>query len=211
MVLSAFELLNTEHHPELPISVPSAHRLTEGQILRGSIRRLILTTDIMETWSNLPPLSSASLKTATLFSSDKAVTFITQISDAENNLKNVEDVPQSLGSFTNLLSLSGEGWVFKSEGFDLKLKIKSAEDLLQAISDEGFDTVDILVKEDNKYKARTIVLLGRDGSSLRIFYLAPGDEPTIHEFSIIWPSSTELRLSEESQRLNRNNWPRLNG
>jgi hypothetical protein len=83
----------------------------------------------------------------------------------------------------------------------LKLKIKSAEDLLQAISDGGFDTVDILVKEDNKYKARTIVLLGRDGLSLRAFYLTPSDEPTIHEFSIIWPSSTELRLSEESQRL----------
>ncbi|WP_227632669.1 hypothetical protein, partial [Klebsiella pneumoniae] len=83
---------------------PSAHRLTEGQILRGSIRRLILTTDIMEAWNNLPPLSSASLKTATLFSSDKAVTFITQISDVDNNLKNVEDVPQSLGSLTYLLS-----------------------------------------------------------------------------------------------------------
>ncbi len=201
MVLSAFELLNTEQHPELPNSVPSAHRLTEGQILRGSTRRLILTTDIMEAWNNLPPLSSASLKTATLFSSDKAVTFITQISDVDNNLKNVEDVPQSLGSLTYLLSLSGEGWVFKSEGFDLKLKIKSAEDLIQAITNEGFDTVDILVQEDNKYKARTIVLLGRDGLSLRTFYLNPGDEPTIHEFSIIWPSSTELRLSKESQRL----------
>ncbi|MCP5799004.1 hypothetical protein NL298_27420, partial [Klebsiella pneumoniae] len=80
---------------------------------------------------------SASLKTATLFSSDKAVTFITQISDVDNNLKNVEDVPQSLGSLTYLLSLSGEGWVFKSEGFDLKLKIKSAEDLIQAITNEG--------------------------------------------------------------------------
>ncbi|MCP6440244.1 hypothetical protein NL474_27755, partial [Klebsiella pneumoniae] len=108
----------------------------------------------------------------------------------DNNLKNVEDVPQSLGSLTYLLSLSGEGWVFKSEGFDLKLKIKSAEDLIQAITNEGFDTVDILVQEDNKYKARTIVLLGRDGLSLRTFYLNPGDEPTIHEFSIIWPSST---------------------
>ncbi|HBQ8528295.1 TPA: ThiF family adenylyltransferase, partial [Klebsiella pneumoniae] len=83
----------------------------------------------------------------------------------------------------------------------MKLKIKSAEDLIQAITNEGFDTVDILVQEDNKYKARTIVLLGRDGLSLRTFYLNPGDEPTIHEFSIIWPSSTELRLSKESQRL----------
>ena len=53
-MLSAFGLLNTEQHPELPNSVPSAHRLTEGLILRGSIRRLILTTDIMETWSNFP-------------------------------------------------------------------------------------------------------------------------------------------------------------
>lgn len=61
--------------------------------------------------------------------------------------------------------------MFKSEGFDLKLKIKSAEDLIQAITNEGFDTVDILVQEDNKYKARTIVLLGRDGLSLRTFTL----------------------------------------
>lgn len=201
MVLSAFELLNTEQHPELPNSVPSAHRLTEGQILRSSFRRLILTTDLMENLSNLPPLSCASLKTATLFSSDKAVTFITHISDAENNFKNVEDVPQSLGAFNHLLSLSGEGWVYKSEGFDLSLKIKSAEDLVQAISDEGFDTEDILVQEDSKYKARTIALLGRDGSSVRIFYLNPGAEPVLHEFSIIWPSSPELRLSEESQQL----------
>lgn len=201
MVLSAFELLNTEQHPELPNSVPSAHRLTEGQTLRSSFRRLILTTDIIETWSKIPPQSSVSIKTATLFSSNKAVTFITQISDAEKKLKNVKDVPQSLGSFSYLLSLSGEGWVFKSERFDLKLKIESAEDLVQAISDVGFDTVDILVQEDNKYKARTIVLLGGDGSLLRNFYLSPGDEPTIHEFTTIWPSSTELRLSEESQRL----------
>jgi hypothetical protein len=56
MVLNAFGLLNTEQHPEQPNSVPSAHRLTEGLILRGSIRRLILTTDIMETWSNFPPI-----------------------------------------------------------------------------------------------------------------------------------------------------------
>lgn len=201
MVLSAFELLNTEQHPELPNYVPSAHLLTEGQTLRGSFRRLILTTDIMETWSDIHPQSSASIKTATLFSSNKSVTFITQISDAENNLIDVKDVPQSLGSFNSLLSLSGEGWIFKSDKFDLKLKIKSAEDLVQAISDVGFDTTDVLVQEDNKYKARTIVLLDGDKSSLRTFYLNPGDEPTLHEFSNIWPSSTDVRLLEESQQL----------
>jgi ubiquitin-protein ligase len=43
MVRSAHRLISLETHPEEPQIVPSMHQLTEGQILRGSEHRLIIT------------------------------------------------------------------------------------------------------------------------------------------------------------------------
>src|SRR5690606_21411624 len=54
IVRSAHELLSTEQHPELPHAVPSAHRLTAGQSMRGAGRRFVATTELLATWMALP-------------------------------------------------------------------------------------------------------------------------------------------------------------
>ncbi len=68
-----------------------------------------------------------------------------------------------------VLSLSYEGWVFRSDYFSQRQSLDSVEALIQMLMMAGFNTDDVLVKEGDKYKARTIILLGKEWTSLRVF------------------------------------------
>lgn len=201
MVRSAHELLSTEQHPELPNTAPSAHRLTEGQDMRGAGRRFVATTGLLATWTALPLPSRTRLKSAIVYNLGAVVMFAAKVADAQDVLQDVADVPKGIATSLPLFSLSGDGWIFHSEVFNQRQSVESAEALVRVLAEAGFATDDVLVQEAGKYKARTIVLLGTALSSLQVFLIDSGEQPELLEHRIVWPSPSDFRLSEESQRL----------
>lgn len=202
MVRSAQELLSTEHHPELPNTVPSAHRVTEGQRMRGAARRFVATSEFLAMCTALPlPSTRTRLKSSTVYSANAAVMFAAKLADAQDVLKHVADIPEGLTKFGPLFSLRSDGWVFRSGILDQWQSVGSAEALIRVLAEAGFDTGDILVQKAGRYKARTIILLGTGWSSLRVFHIDSGEQPELVESRIVWPSPSDFRLSEESQQL----------
>lgn len=201
MVRSAHELLSTEQHPELPNTVPSAHRLTEGQEMRGASRRFVATASLLVTWMALPLPSRTRLKLAVVYNSGVVTMFATKVADAQDILQNVSDVPEGIATSLPLFSMPGDGWIFRSDVFDQHQSVESADALAQVLAEAGFATDDVLIQEAGKYKARTIVLLGSALPSLRVLLLNSGEEPELLEHRIVWPSPSDLRLSEEAKRL----------
>lgn len=201
MVRSTHELLSTEQHPELPHSVPSAHRLTAGQSMRSAVRRFVATAGLLTTWTALPLSSRTRLKSATLYHVGAVVLFAAQVADTQDVLQDVVDLPKGVANSLPLFSLAGEGWIFRSDAFDQRQSVDSVEALVRVLAEAGFTTGDILVLEAGKYKARTIVLLGTALSSLRAFLIDSGEESKLLEHRIVLPSLSDFRLSEEAQQL----------
>lgn len=201
MVRSAHELLSTEQHPELPNAVPSAHRLTAGQSMRSALRRFMATTALLDTLMALPLSSRTQLKLATVYSAGAVVMFAAKVADEQDMLREVADLPEGITASLSLLSLPGEGWIFRSDTFNQQQPIESAEALIQVLASAGFATDDILVQEAGGYKAKTIVILGTELLSLRVFLINSGEQPELLEHRVVWPSRSDFRLSEESQQL----------
>lgn len=201
MVRSAHELLGTEQHPELPNAVPSAHRLTAGQGMRGAGRRFVGTTELLTTLMALPLSSRTRLKSAIVYNLDAIVLFAAKVADAQDVLQAMADLPDGITTSIQLFSLSVDGWIYRSDAYDQRQAIESVETLIGVLAEAGFATDDVLVQEAGKYKARTIVLLGTKLSSLRVFLIDSGEKPELLEHRIVWPSTSDVRLSEEAQRL----------
>lgn len=79
----------------------------------------------------------------------------------------VPDLPAGISDSAHFFSLAGEGWLFRSDSFNRKASITSADELIQALTDAGLPTGNVLVQEEGKYKARMIALLGTEPDSLR--------------------------------------------
>jgi ubiquitin-protein ligase len=201
MVRSAYELLSTEQHPELPQTVPSAHRLTPGQEMRGAGWRFVATPDLLASWTALPIPSRTRLTSATVYNVSTDVMFVAKVADAQDVLQKVADLPEGIATSLPLFSLPGYGWIFRSGAFDQRQSIDSVETLLRVLAEGGFTTDDVLVQEAGRYKARTIMLLGTTLPSLRVFLIDSGEQPKLLEHKIVWPTPTDLRLSEEAQQL----------
>lgn len=201
MVRSAHELLNTEQHPELPHAVPSAHRLTAGQETRGAGRRFVATSELLATSMALPLRSRTRLKSAIVYNRDAIVMFVTKVADTQDALQNVTDIPGGVATSPPLFSLSGDGWIFRSDAFDKRQSVESVEALVRLLTEAGFAADDVLVQESGKYEARTVVLLGTELSSLRIFLIDSGEQPELLEHRILLPTLAESRVSEEARKL----------
>lgn len=201
MVRSAYDLLSTEQHPQLPNTVPSAHRLTAGQSMRGSNRRFVATVELLARLKRHPLQSRARLKTAEVYNTDAVVMFVSKVADTEDVFHDVADIPKGIATSFPLLSLPQEGWVFRSSAFDQLQPIESVEALTQVLENAEFVIDDILAQDADRYKATTIVLLGTEISSLRVFLINLRGQSELLEHRIILPSPSGLRLSEESQRL----------
>ncbi|GAB3507306.1 ThiF family adenylyltransferase [Pseudoxanthomonas daejeonensis] len=201
MVRSTYELLSTEQHPELPNAVPSAHRLTTGQDMRGAGRRFVATAELLPILAALPLPSRVRLTSATVYNADAVVMFVTKVADTQDVMRDVADVPEGIATSLPLFSLSGDGLMFRSDAFDQRQTIESAETLVRVLTEAGFATDGVLVQEAGKYRARTIVLLGTALPSLRVFLINSGEQPELLEHRIVWPSLSDFRLSEEAQQL----------
>lgn len=205
IVQSAFDLLSTEQHPEQPGVVPSAHRVTEGQSMRSEAHRFVATNGLLHALLVLPQQSKSALKTHTMLNATATVTFVSEISAAEDAVQTIADLPTGISMYFPLFAWKGEGWVFRSEAAVTGAAIESASDLLCTLTEAGLDASNILVKEEvtSKYKEMMVVLLGPELTSLRVFSIESSVQQVLREYMVILPSSSDARLPEECEQLSK--------
>lgn len=205
IIQSAFELLSTEQHPEQPGVVPSAHRTTEGQSMRSEVHRFVATNGLLHSLFSLPQQSSSTLKTHTILNETARVVFISEISTSDNSVQVIADLPSGISIYLPLFAWKGEGWIFKSDAVGNGASIVSVDDLLHILSESGFHIDNILAKEEgsSKYKENTIILVGSELTSLRVFSIEASEQPVLREYSVIMPSSSDARLPNECEQLSK--------
>ena len=202
---SAYDLLSNEQHPEQPVIVPSAHRLTEGQTMNGEEYRFVATNALLQNLAAIPLHSRLKLVTHTVLNRTATVMFVSKISVANDKIQEITDLPSGVSSYFPLISLKRDGWVFKTAAVVPELTIVSVDDLLRILSDSGLCADNILVKEEDTdtYKEKTVVLLGSDLASLRVFSVVFGEQPVLREYQIIKSSDLDSRLPEEYDQLSK--------
>lgn len=206
IIRSAYELLHTENIPVTPGVVPSAHRITEGQSARNSYFRSIVTNDALSVIKGLQDQVKVEIKINSLFSDTAQIAFITRIQTTEENPYIVGDIPVGITGISSLFSIEAKGWLFKSDAFDLPLKISSVDELIKVISEAGLDIADVAVKneETQKYEKRVIVLYGNKTGAFHQFSILSYSDNPLREYKVILPPpSDEDRLPEEHKKLNK--------
>lgn len=203
IVRSAFELLNSEQHPENPVVVPSAHRITEGQSLRSDEYRFVATNGLLEVLAGLPMQSKSSLKSHTILSTSATVAFVSEISVTDSAWQEIADLPFGISKYSTLFAWKGDGLVYRSEAFDTLSSVASVDDLLNLLSRAGLDTNEVVSKDEatNKFKERLVALSGRNRRSLRVFSIEFSDQPVLRAYRVILPSDTDTRLPEKHEHL----------
>lgn len=205
IVRSAFELLSAEQNPEQPANVPSAHRMTEGQSMRREEHRFVATSGLLHALHVLPQQSRVSLKTHTILSATATVAFVSEISTADSAVQAIADLPTGISTYFPLFAWKGEGWAFRSEADITGATIASTDDLQRTLSESGFRSDDLLVKDEGsrKYKEKMVALLGPELTSFRVFSIESSEQPVLREYRVIMPSSSDARLPEECEQLSR--------
>jgi len=202
IIQSAFDLLSAEQHPAHPAVVPSAHYVTEGQSMRSNNYRFVVTDGLLHALNVLPQNSSAILTTHTVFNLSATVVFVSEISTDDSAGQKISDLPLAMYTYTTLLALKGEGWVFKSDAFDNAATISSTDDLLRMLSESDLQLDCLVVKEEgaSKFKGGVVVLIGAGLMLPRVFKIE-FSEQVLREYRVIMPSSSTARLPEECEQL----------
>jgi ubiquitin-protein ligase len=205
IVRSAFDLLSAEQNPEQPGIVPSDHRVTEGQAMRSKEHRFVATSELLQALHVLPQQTMATLRTHTILNATATVAFVSEISTADSPVKAVADLPTGISKYLPLFAWKGEGLVFRSEAFTTGASIASTEDLLRVLSESGFCSEDLLVKEEgsSKYKEKMVLMLGLELTSIRVFSIESSEQPVLREYRVIMPSTSDARLPEECGQLSK--------
>lgn len=200
---SAFELLGTEQHPEQPGTVSSAHRVTEGQSLRGEEHRFVATPGLLAALENMPTKSTSKLTTHTLLHSSATVVFVSASAPPDAAALAIDDVPAGIASYMPLFAWKGEGLAFKNDALDNAGRIDSLADLLRVLAIAGFAQEGMLAQDEgsSKYKSQVILLIGKSPASPRVFSLDAGEQPAIRQFRVLLPSALAPRLPAEHEQL----------
>lgn len=204
MIRSAFDLLSIEKDPEHPRPAPSAHRLTAGQAMRATKRRLVVTQALLQAWCNQPMLSITDFKITKVFSFGTRLTtvlFVPEFSDAFGLKHDVLDVPKGISGSIRLFNPTSVGRLVRNEGFDGAVAPSTIEDLVKALSDSGVSPDSVVLREDGKCSSMTVALLGTDTASLRVLSIEGGDEAKLTEVEVILPATLGARLPAESATL----------
>lgn len=203
LIQSAFDLLSAEQHPDQPAIVPSAHRLTEGQTMSGEEYRFVATNAFLQNLAAIPLQSRSNLVTHTVLNRTATVMFVSEISTADGVTQAITDLPSGISTYLPLFTLTRSGWLFRTAAIVPKATIVSVDDLLRTLSDSGLCSDDILVKEEGTNTETTVVLLGADLASLRVFSVVSVDQPVLREYKILKSSDLDSRLPEEYEQLSK--------
>jgi molybdopterin/thiamine biosynthesis adenylyltransferase/ubiquitin-protein ligase len=191
---SAYKLLTDEKHPERPVAVPSAHRLTAGQIMRSEEGRFISTNGLMELWLAQPSSSSTTFMTAKAYGLSAITMFVPKAFDVHGVEHRISDLPNGILDSLRFFASRGEGILYRSDLYDPTKTITSVNELIRVIEELDLPTDGVLARDAEDNKARSIVLLGSGPRSLRVFLVEAGDQPKLTEFATIASQQDISRL-----------------
>lgn len=135
LLRSAYKLLATEGgHDATTVAVPSRHKLTFGQDVRSSTRRIVFTSAFAAFLSRVPLQTQHRLVTRSIFHNSAVALFISEILP----VLQLPDLPVGVSSYWPLFPLRGEGWLLKSDAFRNTGRASSVEALLAVIRGAGF-------------------------------------------------------------------------
>lgn len=198
IIRSAYDLLSTENHPELPAEVPSAHQLTRGQEMRSSNYRLVLTSQFLSRvgmlfsgqWIELQARSFLHLSAREL----TTICLVTATGSESTTKDQIADVPEGIRVSSPLFAWSGTGLAVKSDFFESNFSAKTVEDLVSAIYKAGLkEIVPFAADSSGKYQDQTVIVSGTEGL-FRAFVIDGGE---LHEYGIIEPEANTRRLPED--------------
>lgn len=124
-------------------TVPSRHRVTFGQEIRASFRRMIVTPSMADFFQKLQAPFSAKITTSFLVHELAIVQFLLEISYDDTESFRSDDLPSGITDCLALASWQRKGWCFKSDTFSGHTEISNTDTLLAAIHAAGFSSFNI--------------------------------------------------------------------
>ncbi len=186
LLRSAHKLLSTERgHDAATAVVPSRHKLTFGQEVRSSTRRVVLTPAFAAFVRGLPPQAQRGVVTRTIFHNSGVVLFISEILPSNNEALQVSDLPRGVSSYFPLFPWRGEGWLFRSDALPDTGAVPSAEALVTLVRDAGFaDFTFPSPPEGRTGNTEYLFLLASRGGALRALTVDTSGEQIVREYTI---------------------------
>jgi molybdopterin/thiamine biosynthesis adenylyltransferase len=204
LLRSTYRLLSSERGDNvLPVAVPSRHRLTFGQEVRGSVRRLVLTSAVAEYLNGVAPQTLLRMTTHSVFHESALVIFVSELSPAEGESFRPADLPSGVTDYLPLLSWRGDGWMFKSEALNVTGNIPSAETLLAELHGSGFTNFALPIGEGGKStKSEYLFLLIGPAEEARALAIDLDGDGTVKEYVVLGPRrGADQRLPSEQRDL----------
>lgn len=180
LLRSAHRLLETEISAgPSPADVPSRHRETLGQAVRGQACRLVVGNQLREWLHRFPLESQGSLVTHNIYHRVTDVFFVSEAKQTSLEAVVFTDVPAGVTTSFPLFVMKGRGWVFKSEQFTGSEHIDNLESLLAVLHGAGFTAFVLSNGEgDTEGKAEHIFLLLGSNNLGRAFLCTASDGKT---------------------------------
>ena len=201
IVRSAYELLHTEQQPDTPGLVPSDHRQTLGQELRGETHRFVATPALLAAIGALPTQAAVPAETCTVAHTLTKVRYVTKVGDGVGPAS-MTDVPEGLSTYYPLFAWPGTGWILRSPLFEAEREPATVEELAHWIDEAGLDRALLYNQEPERRLTGGLVLLSSEGATLKVFELqANGDTPVVHRHHVLFASPRQTRLDVESAAL----------
>ncbi len=200
MLLSVYELLQTEKNPVSITMAPSAHSITEGQAFRSSYFRAVVTNNFLDSINEYHNGAKIEILAKSLFSNSVIVDFVFKVNNNSLGEKVLSDIPSGISESTVLRGVEIKGWLFKCDSFENYSKIETAQDLVNVIQNAGQDPSGVLVRNesDTEYESRTIIICGITPESIRHFSINSVIRNLIIENKVILPTQrSETRLSPD--------------
>ncbi len=200
LIRSFYKLLSTEQHPEQPMRVPSAHRLTRGQAIQSSARRLVTTPGLAEAIAAMPLDAAVPIRTRTLLHTSVTVCFVTEVGNADGSFNPVFDVPKGISSYFPLCAWTCNGFAIRSSILAPKTNVRTVDDLLALIGQLGVAEPIALVREPglSQFGDVLLVITDEDGAPRRAWGIDDGE---IHAYAVVHGADSAARLPSAHARL----------
>ena len=192
LLQSAHRLLEAEAGAgSTPVDVPSRHRQTLGQVVRGQGCRLVVSSHLRQWLDRFPLEAQASLVTHNIYHGATDVFFVSEAKSAADDSVIFADLPAGITTRFPFFVIKGTGWVFKSARLTGGEQIREFESLLAELHGAGFAGFALPdAGGDTERKAEHIFLLLGSNTTCRAFWYMASNGGTLKECAILGLTST---------------------
>lgn len=193
LLRSAYKLLTAEVVAGAPLTpIPSRHRTTFGQTLRGANCRVVVTDKLRDCLNQLPYESHHNLVTHNLMHGVADVFFVSAVKSPESEPVHITDVPSGVTTNFLLFAPKGIGWVFKSTRFTGNEEINNLDTLFAILRNAGFEEFALPpTGDDSTTRAEYVFLLQGANNQTRAYWYYSSTGDSFRECALIGLSPSE--------------------